>query len=47
MSKEDIKEMERNYSFAMENVNKYEKIMGIILNEIDVRNIKNRFNISI
>ena len=47
MSKEDIIEMERNYSFAMENVNKYEKIMGIILNEIDVRNIKNRFNISI
>ena len=47
MNKEDIKEMERNYSFAMENVNKYEKIMGIILNEIDVRNIKNRFNISI
>ena len=47
MNKEDIKEMERNYNFAMENVNKYEKIMGIILNEIDVRNIKNRFNISI
>ena len=47
MNKEDIKEMERNYSFAMENINKYEKIMGIILNEIDVRNIKNRFNISI
>ena len=47
MNKEDIKEMERNYRFAMENVNKYEKIMGIILNEIDVRNIKNRFNISI
>ena len=47
MNKEDIKEMERNYSFAMENVNKYEKIMGIILNEIDVRNIKTRFNISI
>ena len=47
MSKEDIIEMERNYSFAMENVNKYEKIMGIILNEIDVRNIKNRFNVSI
>ena len=47
MNKENIKEMERNYSFAMENVNKYEKIMGIILNEIDVRNIKNRFNISI
>ena len=47
MNKEDIKEMERNYSFAMENVNKYEKIMGIILSEIDVRNIKNRFNISI
>ena len=47
MNKEDIKEMERNYSFAMENVNKYEKIMGIILNEIDVRNIKNRFDISI
>ena len=47
INKEDIKEMERNYSFAMENVNKYEKIMGIILNEIDVRNIKNRFNISI
>ena len=47
MNKEDIKEMERNYSFAMENINKYEKIMGIILNEIDVRNIENRFNISI
>ena len=31
----------------MENVNKYEKIMGIILNEIDVRNIENRFNVSI
>ena len=47
MSKEDIKEMERNYSFAMENIDKYEKIMGIILNEIDVRNIENRFNVSI
>ena len=47
MSKEDIIEMERNYSFAMENINKYEKIIGIILNEIDVRNIKNRFNVSI
>ena len=47
MNKEDIKEMERNYNFAMENINKYEKIMGIILNEIDVRNIENRFNISI
>ena len=47
MNKEDIKEMERNYSFAMENIDKYEKIMGIILNEIDVRNIENRFNISI
>ena len=47
MNKEDIKEMERSYNFAMENVNKYEKIMGIILNEIDVRNIENRFNISI
>ena len=47
MNKEDIKEMERNYSFAMENINKYEKIMGIILNEIDVRNVENRFNISI
>ena len=47
MNKEDIKEMERNYSFAMENINKYEKIMGIILNEIDTRNIENRFNISI
>ena len=47
MNKEDIKEMERNYSFAMENIDKYEKIMGIILNEIDVRNIKNRFNVSI
>ena len=47
MNKEDIKEMERNYSFAMENINKYEKIMGIILNEINVRNIENRFNISI
>ena len=47
MNKEDIKEMERNYNFAMANINKYEKIMGIILNEIDVRNIENRFNISI
>ena len=47
MNKEDIKEMERNYNFAMENIDKYEKIMGIILNEIDVRNIENRFNISI
>ena len=47
MNKEDIKEMERNYSFTMENINKYEKIMGIILNEIDTRNIENRFNISI
>ena len=47
MNKEDIKEMERNYGFAMENINKYEKIMGIILNEIDVRNIENRFNVSI
>ena len=47
MNKEDIKEMERNYSFAMENINKYEKVMGIILNEIDTRNIENRFNISI
>ena len=47
MNKEDIKEMERNYSFAMENINKYEKVMGIILNEIDVRNVENRFNISI
>ena len=47
MNKEDIKEMERNYSFVMENINKYEKIMGIILNEINVRNIENRFNISI
>ena len=47
MNKEDIIEMERNYSFTMENINKYEKIMGIILNEIDVRNIKNRFNVSI
>ena len=47
MNKEDIKEMERNYNFAMENINKYEKIMGIILNEIDVRNIENRFNVSI
>lgn len=47
MSKEDIIEMERNYSFVMENVNKYEKIMGIILNEIDIRNVENRFNISI
>ena len=47
MSKEDIIEMERNYSFAMENINKYEKVMGIILNEIDTRNIENRFNISI
>ena len=47
MNKEDIKEMERNYSFAMENINKYEKVMGIILNEIDTRNVENRFNISI
>ena len=47
MNKEDIKEMERNYNFAMENINKYEKVMGIILNEIDVRNIENRFNVSI
>lgn len=47
MNKEDIKEIERNYNFAMENINKYEKIMGIILNEIDTRNIENRFNISI
>ena len=47
MSIEDVIEMERNYSFAMENIDKYEKIMGIILNEIDVRNIENRFNISI
>ena len=47
MNKEDIKEMERNYSFAMENINKYEKIMGIILNEIDTRNVENRFNVSI
>ena len=47
MNKEDIKEIERNYNFAMENINKYEKIMGIILNEIDVRNVENRFNISI
>ena len=39
--------MERNYNFAMENINKYEKVMGIILNEIDTRNIENRFNISI
>ena len=47
MNKEDIKEMERNYNFAMENINKYEKVMGIILNEIDTRNIENRFNVSI
>ena len=47
MNKEDIKEMERNYSFTMENINKYEKVMGIILNEIDTRNVENRFNISI
>lgn len=47
MNKEDIKEMERNYNFAMENINKYEKVMGIILNEIDTRNVENRFNISI
>ena len=47
MNKEDVKEMERNYSFAMENIDKYEKIMGIILNEIYVRNIENRFNVSI
>ena len=31
----------------MENIDKYEKIMGIILNEIDVRNVENRFNVSI
>ena len=31
----------------MENINKYEKVMGIILNEIDTRNVENRFNISI
>ena len=47
MNKEDIKEMERNYSFAMVNIKMYDKIMGIILNEINVRNIENRFNISI
>ena len=47
MNKEDIKEIERNYNFAMENINKYEKVMGIILSEIDTRNIENRFNISI
>ena len=47
MNKEDIKEMERNYGFAMEKINKYEKIMSIILNEIDTRNVENRFNISI
>ena len=47
MNKEDVKEMERNCNFAMENINKYEKVMGIILNEIDVRNVENRFNISI
>ena len=47
MNKEDVKEMERNYNFAMENINKYEKVMGIILNEIDTRNVENRFNISI
>ena len=47
MNKEDIKEMERNYNFAMENINKYEKIIGIILNENDVKNIKNRFNVLI
>ena len=47
MNKEDIKEIERNYNFAMENIDKYEKVMGIILNEIDTRNIKNRFNVSI
>ena len=47
MNKEDIIEMERNYSFAMENINKYEKVMGIILNEIDTRNVENRFNIFI
>ena len=47
MNKEDIKEMERNYNFAMENINKYEKVMGIILSEIDTRNIENRFNVSI
>ena len=47
MNKEDIKEIERNYNFAMKNIDKYEKIMGVILNEIDTRNIENRFNISI
>ena len=47
MNKEDIKEMERNYNFVMENIDKYEKIMGIILNEIDTRNVENRFNIFI
>ena len=31
----------------MENIDKYEKIMGIILSEIDTRNVENRFNISI
>ena len=47
MNKEDVKAMERNYNFAMENINEYEKVIGIILNEIDTRNIENRFNISI
>ena len=47
MNKEDIKEMEYNYKFTMNNTNKYEKIMGIILNEINSRNIEKRFNVSI
>ena len=47
MNKEDIKEMEHNYKFTMNNTDKYEKIMGIILNEINSRNIEKRFNVSI
>ena len=47
MNKEDIKEMEYNYKFTMNNTDKYEKIMGIILNEINSRNIEKRFNVSI
>ena len=31
----------------MNNTDKYEKIMGIILNEINSRNIEKRFNVSI
>ena len=31
MNKEDIKEIERNYSFAMENINKYEQLSKYII----------------